>query len=879
MKKYILVLFLSFFTLGIYAQSTMTDNQVMEFILKEHSRGTSQSQIVTKLMQSGVDISQIRRVRRMYEQMQNNTSGNITNSQRDVTTSRQRRSNGQNSNINRNSNDIANDTRNIYKEDQLESDRYSNMRVRDDDYGKDNTYDEYNPDFIEMQDEMNDWLPGDTAAMYRQLVKRLQEERSKKKIYGHDLFSKNNLTFEPNENVAMPRNYRLGPGDAVFIDIYGASQRSIQATVAPDGMLNIEGFGPVNVNGLTVSQANERVRAKLGKRYSSSKIRLSVGSTHSILINVMGEVKKPGTYTLSAFSTAFNALYAAGGPSDLGTLRNIKVYRGNRLVSRIDVYDYLQNGRLSGNVKLADGDVIVVGAYDCLVNISGKVKRPMYYEMTRNESLGTLLRYAAGFSGDAYTKSVRVFRKTGREYSIFNVNEFDFSSFNLSDGDSIAVDSVIPRYENMVQIKGAVFRPGMYQVGGEITSVKSLIEAADGLTESAFTARAVMHRMKEDRTLKVIPVDVEGILAGKVADIPLQNEDVLFIPTKSEVMQEQTIAIHGEVQYPGTYKYADNETLEDFVLQAGGLKETASTVKVDVSRRIYDPKAVTPDSITARTYSFALKDGFVIDGEPGFVLEPYDEVYVRKSPGSTKQQNVYVLGEVMFAGTYALPAINTRLSDIVRAAGGPNSVAYIQGARLERKVNESERKRMEDALKMARDQQQQNMLEMAARSQNSGAINQVMQQNRNAALEKFQIPDYYSVGIELDKALAHPGSDADIVLREGDRLTIPLYNGTVKINGAVMYPNSVGFVEGKNVSYYIDQAGGFASNAKKRNTYILYMNGTVAKVGHNAKVRPGCEIIVPTKSSTRLSLAETLSIGSSAASIAAVIATIANLVK
>ncbi len=879
MKKYILVLFLSFFTLGIYAQSTMTDNQVMEFILKEHSRGTSQSQIVTKLMQSGVDISQIRRVRRMYEQMQNNTSGNITNSQRDVTTSRQRRSNGQNSNINRNSNDIANDTRNIYKEDQLESDRYSNMRVRDDDYGKDNTYDEYNPDFIEMQDEMNDWLPGDTAAMYRQLIKRLQEERSKKKIYGHDLFSKNNLTFEPNENVAMPRNYRLGPGDAVFIDIYGASQRSIQATVAPDGMLNIEGFGPVNVNGLTVSQANERVRAKLGKRYSSSKIRLSVGSTHSILINVMGEVKKPGTYTLSAFSTAFNALYAAGGPSDLGTLRNIKVYRGNRLVSRIDVYDYLQNGRLSGNVKLADGDVIVVGAYDCLVNISGKVKRPMYYEMTRNESLGTLLRYAAGFSGDAYTKSVRVFRKTGREYSIFNVNEFDFSSFNLSDGDSIAVDSVIPRYENMVQIKGAVFRPGMYQVGGEITSVKSLIEAADGLTESAFTARAVMHRMKEDRTLKVIPVDVEGILAGKVADIPLQNEDVLFIPTKSEVMQEQTIAIHGEVQYPGTYKYADNETLEDFVLQAGGLKETASTVKVDVSRRIYDPKAVTPDSITARTYSFALKDGFVIDGEPGFVLEPYDEVYVRKSPGSTKQQNVYVLGEVMFAGTYALPAINTRLSDIVRAAGGPNSVAYIQGARLERKVNESERKRMEDALKMARDQQQQNMLEMAARSQNSGAINQVMQQNRNAALEKFQIPDYYSVGIELDKALAHPGSDADIVLREGDRLTIPLYNGTVKINGAVMYPNSVGFVEGKNVSYYIDQAGGFASNAKKRNTYILYMNGTVAKVGHNAKVRPGCEIIVPMKSSTRLSLAETLSIGSSAASIAAVIATIANLVK
>lgn len=357
----------------------------------------------------------------------------------------------------------------------------------------------------------------------------------------------------------------------------------------------------------------------------------------------------------------------------MGTLRNIKVYRHNRLVSHIDVYDYLQNGRISGNIKLADGDVIVVGAYDCLVNISGKVKRPMYYEMTRRESLGTLLRYAAGFSGDAYTKSVRVFRKTGREYSIYNVNEFDFSSFNLHDGDSVSVDSVLPRYENMVEVKGAVYRPGKYQVGGDINSVKTLIEAADGLTESAFTPRAVMHRRKADRTLKVISVDVEGIMSGKVADIPLQNEDVLFIPTKADVMQEQTISIHGEVQYPGTYKYADNETLEDFVLQAGGLKENASTAKVDVSRRTYDPKATTSDSITAHIYSFALKDGFVVDGEQGFVLEPYDEVYVHKSPGTNRQENVEVKGEVPFAGTYALPTISTRLSDIIMPPEAPTT--------------------------------------------------------------------------------------------------------------------------------------------------------------------------------------------------------------
>ena len=875
MKRYILIVFLSFLSICLYAQSGMTDNQVMEYITREHARGTSQSQIVTHLMQNGVDISQIRRVRKLYESINNKTSESVSGS-RNQTSSRQRRTAGMNSAKNRSQQDIADESRDIYNNERRAQDEFSNMRIKSD-KAYDNTYDAYNPDYVAMQDELNSWAPADTAAMYRQLIARLQLD--KKKIYGHDLFSKQNLTFEPNENVAMPRNYRLGPGDAVFIDIYGASQKSIETTVAPDGMITIDGFGPINVNGLTVSQANARVRAKMGSRYSSSKIRLSIGSTHSIMINVMGEVKRPGTYTLSAFSTAFNALYAAGGPSDLGTLRNIKVFRNNRLVSHIDVYDYLQNGRLSGNIKLADGDVIVVGAYDCLVNVTGKVKRPMYYEMTRNESLGTLLRYAAGFSGDAYTKSVRVFRKTGREYSIFNVNEFDFSSFRLSDGDSISVDSVIPRYENMVEIKGAVFRPGMYQVGGDIQTVKSLIEAADGLTESAFTARAVMHRRKADRTLKVISVDVDGILNGKVADIPLQNEDVLFIPTKQDVMQQQTITIHGEVQFPGVYKYADNETLEDFILQAGGLTNTASTAKVDVSRRMIDPAATTADSITARTYSFSLKDGFVIDGEQGFILQPYDEVYVRRSPGTNNLQNVYVDGEVLFAGTYALPTTKTRLSDIIKAAGGPKATAYLKGARLERRTNDSERARMETALRMAQEQQQQQMMEMASRSNNGASVMQAAQQANAAALQKFQVPEYYPVGIELDKALAHPGSDEDIVLREGDRITVPLYNGTVKINGAVMYPNSVAYVKGKNVSYYIDEAGGFASNAKKSRTYILYMNGTVAKVGHNAKVSPGCEIVVPTKSSSRMSLAETLSVGSSAASIAAVLATIANIVK
>ena len=360
------------------------------------------------------------------------------------------------------------------------------------------------------------------------------------------------------------------------------------------------------------------------------------------MVNVMGEVKQPGTYTLSAFASVFHALYMAGGINDLGTLRNIKVYRQNKLVTVVDIYDYILNGKLTGNVRLADNDVVVVGAYDCLVNITGKVKRPMFYEMKRNESVGTLLKYAGGFTGDAYTKTVRLVRKTGREYSVFNVDEFDLNTFHLADEDSVSVDSILPRFSNMAEVKGAVFRPGMYQVGGSINSVRTLIEHAEGITEEAFTARAVMHRMRPDRTLEVIPVDIEGIMSGKVADIPLQKNDVLFVPTKGEMMQQQTVTIHGEVMYPGIYKFAANETLEDLVLQAGGLKESASTTKVDVARRIVNPKALSTDSVISRTYTFALKDGFVVDGETGFTLQPFDEVYVRKSPGYNVQKNIIV---------------------------------------------------------------------------------------------------------------------------------------------------------------------------------------------------------------------------------------------
>lgn len=867
MKRYIIALLFSIFIpAGIMAQSSMTDDQVMKFVVKEHNAGTSQSQIVTKLMQKGVNIEQIRRVRKKYERAAKGDGlGQVSGTTGSKNDTRLRNSNSKKKTQN------GEDGEETYYEDN-KSQYESQYRLKDGRLKttkKNNTYDEDDEDFIDMRDELDEFVP-DTAA----LLNKLMVEKTKKKVFGRNIFNNKNLSFEPNMNIATPQNYRLGPGDAVYIDVYGASQKTIETSVSPDGYVTIDGYGPVQVSGLTVNEANARLRSTLGARYSSSKIKLTVGETRSIMVNVMGEVKTPGTYTLSAFATVFHALYMAGGTNELGTLRNIKVYRNNRLVSVVDIYDYMLNGKLTGNVRLADNDVIVVGPYDCLVNITGKVKRPMWYEMKKNESVGTILKYAGGFAGDAYTKSVRLVRKTGKEYSVYNVDEFDMNSFHLADEDSISVDSILSRFSNMVEIKGAVFRPGMYQVGGEINSVRTLLEHAEGLKEEAFTARAVMHRMKADRTLQVIPVDVEGILSGKVADMPIQPNDVLFIPTKQEMMEEQTITIHGEVNYPGIYKYASNETLEDFVLQAGGLKSSASVVKVDVARRVNNSKAWTTDSIKAQTFTFALKDGFVIDGKPGFELMPFDEVYVRKSPGFTKQQNVVVDGEVMFSGTYTLAKNNMRLSDVIKAAGGVTDRGYAAGAMLVRQINESERKRLEAARNMALEQYEQVAMEEAAKTGG-----QKIDVTKSERLRKFQIEDSYTVGIEMDKALANPGGDEDIVLREGDRIVVPQYTGTVKINGEVMYPNTVGFVKGKKASYYIDQAGGFSNKAKRRQAYIIYMNGTVAKVSHNAKPMPGCEIVVPAKATTKLSIAETMTIGTSVASIATMIATLANILK
>ncbi len=874
MKRYILVLFLAVISFStISAQSSMTDDQVMQFVLKEHAAGTSQAQIVTKLMQKGVDINQIRRIKAKYErQSKNGGLGLVKDETVGKTEDGLRTNNGdtkeslaQRSMMKKNKQ--KNKKKNKNKNGQQIKDANDNSSQRVGAVktarksGINGTYDEEDD---ELYDEMNngvvdllgeEFLPEDL--IMEDMDPTLYRGR---KVFGRDIFNKEDLTFEPVMNIATPQSYVVGPGDEVKVDIYGASQKSTTYTVTPDGDIVVDGYGPINISGLTVKQANARIRSTLGSRYSSSSIKMTLGQTRTITVNVMGEVQNPGTYTLSAFASVFHALYMAGGVSSIGTLRNIKVFRNGKEISVVDVYDYILNGKLSGNVRLQDNDVIVVGPYECIVDIAGKVKRPMYYEMKKTESVQTLLKYAGYFAGDAYTKSVRVIRKNGSRYGVFNVQEFDMNSFHLADGDSVTVDSIIPRYENMVEVKGAVFRPGMYQLGGNITTVRSLIESADGLTEDAFTNRGVIHRMKEDRTLKVISVDVQGIIDGRVADIPLKNEDVLFIPSKSERQENRTITIHGEVLYPGVYKYADNETLEDFVVQAGGLKESASTVKVDVSRRVSNRKALTRDSVIAKTYSFALKDGFVVDGQPGFTLEPYDEVYVRKSPSYTIQQNVSIEGEVNFPGTYALTKSESRLSDIVRASGGTNKLAYVKGARLERRITPEERTRMEQVLKMAQFQSKT--------------------EEDTIDVSKLDLGDTYYVGIQLDKALEAPGSDYDLTLREGDKIIVPEYTNTVKVSGNVLYPNTVAYKKGKGARYYVNQAGGWGIRAKKGSTYIVHMNGTVNQMGKGEKPTPGSEVIVPTKPKSEVNkLQMWLAIGSSTAAIATMLVSIVNLSK
>ena len=632
--------------------------------------------------------------------------------------------------------------------------------------------------------------------------------------------------------------------------------------------MQIENLGPVYFSGKTVKEANNYLKNEFAKIYAgvtgetpNTQIKLTLGEIRSIQVNVMGEVVVPGTYTLSSFASVFHALYWAGGVNKIGSLRSIKVIRDGETVADVDIYDFIMEGRLKDDIRLQDGDVILVNPYQTLVQILGKVKRPMYYEMKPTETIATLLKYAGGFTGDAYKKAIRLVRKSGREHQIFNIDEMDYSVFRVEDGDVLTVDSVLDRFENRVEVRGAVYREGLYQLSGEVNTVKQLIKKAEGVRGDAFLNRAVISREYDDLTREMIAIDLKGLLNGVVADIPLQKNDILFIPSVQDLREETTVAIHGEVADPGTYLYADKMTVEDLILQAGGLLEAAATTRVEVSRRVKDPKSTVFSGTIGQNFSFDLKDGLLVgEGSGSFHLEPFDEVYIRKSPAYHRQQTVTVAGEVLFSGNYALSKKNERLSDLITKAGGITSDAYAKGARLLRKMSEEELRRKEDVLRMA----------------------QMTSGGDSISVKKLDLSDTYSVGINLEKALQNPGSDYDMVLREGDMLYVPEYVSTVKISGAVMYPNTVLYKAGEGWKYYVNQAGGFGNDARKRRAYVVHMNGTVSRLksGGAKEIEPGCEIIVPSKDpKKKMSPAEIIGMGTSAASLATMIATLVNLFK
>lgn len=684
-------------------------------------------------------------------------------------------------------------------------------------------------------------------------------------VFGRNVFRSRALTFEPNENQATPENYRLGPGDEVIIDIWGENERSLREEISPEGNIMVEQVGPVYLNGLTIKEANAKLRGVFGQIYAgvsgdspASEVRVTLGRLRTIQVNVMGEVEMPGTYRLSSFATVFHALYQAGGVTDIGTLRNIRVLRSGREVASVDIYKYLFHGDSKDDIRLEEGDIVLVPSYDLLVEVTGCVKRPMRYEMEAGEPLSQLLAYAGGFTGDAYGREVRVVRTMGREHELFNVDSVGYGTFALMDGDSVAVGRVLDRYANRIEVQGAVYRPGMYELGEGTHTVRELIGRAEGLREDAFRGRALLFRERDDLTPEIVAVDLEGVLSGRLTDISLRRNDVLVVSSVHDLEDRGGFTIGGEVARPGVYPYAAHTTVEDLIVQAGGLLDGASTVKVEVSRRLKDPKSTTPSNGVGKVYAFSLKEGLVVDGEAGFELAPFDVVEVRRSPGYQPQRQVVLDGEVVFTGNYTLIRKNERLSDLVKRAGGITDDAYVRGGRLIRRMNEEERAVRDAALRAA-------------------------QQNRGAdsvSLEKLMADDYYAVGIELDKALSNPGSDYDVVLREGDRLVVPEYVSTVKINGDVIYPNTTVYLKDKRVKYYIAQAGGYGARAKRNKAYIVYMNGRVARVKGRAKVEPGCEIIVPSKRDRkRMGIAEILGLTTSAASIGTMAASIANMTK
>ncbi len=686
-------------------------------------------------------------------------------------------------------------------------------------------------------------------------------------VYGRNIFRNKTLNFAPSENLATPRNYRLGPGDEVIIDVFGRNQTTLRGVISPEGSINVDVLGPLYLNGMTVEEANTYLKKRLSQIYgglgkdSGTDMRLSLGQIRTIQVNVVGDVAHPGTYVLSAFATAFHALYRAGGVEEPGTVRDIKVVRGDKVVGKVDIYEFLMRGSLSNDIRLEEGDVILVSPYKNLVSIEGGVKRPMFFEMKDGETVANLLEYCGGFTNGANTASITLYRQNQKSFEVRTIEDGEYGFFTVKNGDRIEVGELQSRFENRIAIQGAVFFPGTYELGKDVHTAKELVAKAGGLLPEAFTDRVVVHRTHDDKSMEVFSLNLTEILNGTRPDFVLQNNDEIFISSAYDLKEQGVMSISGMVKNPGEYPFAENTTVEDFIIMAGGLLDGASLSRVDITRRKKDENGLVASNDIGELYTISLDKGLADNGNHQFILEPYDEVVVHRSPSYNVQRHFSVSGEVNFPGTYSLTNREERISDLIQKAGGLTDFAYLKGARLVRQATPEEM------------QQAQTMEEIIRTRVDTSATAQ-------ASVAQI-LQGVYSISLDLEAAMAQPGGDADVVLREGDRLEIPVKNNVVRIHGAVMFPTAVNYDPGMSADDYIEAAGGYSQKARRSKAYVVNMSGRAKKLRAATRIEPGSEIYVPERveKNKRMDYGALTAISASAASVGTLGVAIATLVN
>nr|WP_294943028.1 SLBB domain-containing protein [uncultured Mucilaginibacter sp.] len=695
------------------------------------------------------------------------------------------------------------------------------------------------------------------------------------KIFGANLFRNSNITFEPNLKIATPVNYILGPEDQLNINVYGASLVNWKLDVSPEGNINIPGVGILNVSGKTIEQATASIKSKLAaNNYAVGRgttVQVSLGNIRSIKVILVGEVVKPGTYTLPSLATVFNALYSAGGPNNNGSFRQIEIIRNNRIVRRLDVYDFLVKGDQKDNISLQDQDIIRVPTYRTRVELVGEVKHPALFEVLSGEAMQDVLRFAGGFTDQAYTARIKVSQISDQQRRIGDVIEADYKNYIPLRGDKFTVEKILERYENRVTINGAVFRPGEYELQKGLT-LSQLIKNAAGLKEDAFTGRGSITRLKPDNTTELISFDVNGILNKTTPDILLQREDVVRISSIFDLRNEYNVTIKGEVRSQGNFAFAENMSVEDLIVKAGGFTDGASAKRVEVARRVTDSDPASKTSNLAQVFNIDV-DPQLKNGSANFKLQPFDIVSVYSQPGYEKQSTVKIEGEVLYPGYYAIQQKNEKISDLIKRAGGLTASADADGASLRRNdlaiLGVNKKGVDTNAVKQERLEQ----------------LSRLKQANKDSTTIDTPARNNF-VGINLKEILETPGSRTDLIAEDNDVIRVPKKQELVWVNGDVLFPSAVVYSPGKSFNDYVLNAGGYSATASRRRTYVKYPNGEVHGVSKflffnvHPAVKPGSQIFVTTKPAKHgLSTTEVIGLTTGIASLGAIILGIINLSK